>query len=1041
MRNLNIGGDWMDEFVKIASDKGWVVTDEKALSQKTAEEMEQLADPPIERSMFTNEQWSMLKGYIEKNPGIQPRDALEELKRQYPDVFADYSGVAMEKEKEFAPKLPEWMKEDEPESLSGNVPEAPPAVSGNPRAWFDSLNGHVKTKARNEIQKLMTGRDLSQADALERVWRLMRGSASPNESLPGSVPEVTAPPAATPPVVAPAPVATSGNPRQWFDSLHGSVKTKARNEIQRLMINRSLSQDDAIERVWRLMRGSTADDGAVTASVIGELISLAGDLEELGEVDAAIAIDKQIHIYKEALDKLYDVTSETGEQLIEQAHPGGGPIIAPSKEEGGKVETIVEEQKKSIDKATKAPTGKYADLVMNLIATANSLEDEGRAEEAQLVDDTIRDLLETDPFVSRSAASEMADSDDNAVSGLKKEAAVPTDNAKLIDKWGRMIGLQHRFNKKLNVDLPDGPPHNINHVFRAQKVWTSATDYLNDIAEDWKKGGLDNKMLAARAVNLYKKYHWNEESVRDVMSGLYFWDKSRFAGEKLYYKFLGSLKDFVRVATEAASKKSAVPLSTEEHGAETRKIAYIKLLKEVDQYMRNNVEKVTAALNGVTGFNEAAAHIRNQQYEVSIKKITGLKREHINALRAWFNKVKLYKLKEATQDSSDIIVTSGKFGPPSVSVGPATKAPAKKKTTTKRAPTAKVDPNVQMFQQAVMALYGANVVGPKKDDGDWGPKTIAAYNKVMADVKAKYPKARTYPAQATVEALGWGTKVAQFLLKTRVVPSGVKEAFRIEVAPGLEMRVADLKDAKTFMNALAISRKSGNAAVPKVKDEIAATEQAMNLLVGFYKKLINKEYQNKLWIQTGSRDVANKLMTLINRLFGQIYKLPSGAAALKSIKSKKVPAKPAGKSAPSGKVDTSFMDLTGSEASLDSPNGIVLAMKGLPNRRYLAQEVLFTRLALFAARKDKSLRMDRNVTGKEQVMTPVGGKWSTIQRKKIAQAYYAQLQGRLDGIQGAIGTFEGALKSAGYKYDNLVDYMQMYNVSMDQLGTDMGLTK
>ena len=29
MRNLNIGGKWMDEFVKIASDKGWVTKEEK----------------------------------------------------------------------------------------------------------------------------------------------------------------------------------------------------------------------------------------------------------------------------------------------------------------------------------------------------------------------------------------------------------------------------------------------------------------------------------------------------------------------------------------------------------------------------------------------------------------------------------------------------------------------------------------------------------------------------------------------------------------------------------------------------------------------------------------------------------------------------------------------------------------------------------------------------------------------------------------------------------------------------------------------------
>jgi hypothetical protein len=54
----------------------------------------------------------------------------------------------------------------------------------------------------------------------------------------------------------------------------------------------------------------------------------------------------------------------------------------PAEDEGGKVETIVEEHKKMVERSTKQPTGKYAEVMTKLIATANKLEDEGEFEAA-----------------------------------------------------------------------------------------------------------------------------------------------------------------------------------------------------------------------------------------------------------------------------------------------------------------------------------------------------------------------------------------------------------------------------------------------------------------------------------------------------------------------------------------------------------------------------------------------------------------------------------------------------------------------------------
>lgn len=62
--------------------------------------------------------------------------------------------------------------------------------------------------------------------------------------------------------------------------------------------------------------------------------------------------------------KHYDVTGETGEQLIDSAHPGGGTKTElSSKTDENLVETIVEQQKRDIEVTKSVPKGTYATLV------------------------------------------------------------------------------------------------------------------------------------------------------------------------------------------------------------------------------------------------------------------------------------------------------------------------------------------------------------------------------------------------------------------------------------------------------------------------------------------------------------------------------------------------------------------------------------------------------------------------------------------------------------------------------------------------------
>lgn len=65
-----------------------------------------------------------------------------------------------------------------------------------------------------------------------------------------------------------------------------------------------------------------------------------------------------------ASEKLYDVSGETGEQLVDKAHPGGGTRteLTHSKTDENLVETIVEQQQKDMEVAHSVPKGTYAAL-------------------------------------------------------------------------------------------------------------------------------------------------------------------------------------------------------------------------------------------------------------------------------------------------------------------------------------------------------------------------------------------------------------------------------------------------------------------------------------------------------------------------------------------------------------------------------------------------------------------------------------------------------------------------------------------------------
>lgn len=136
--------------------------------------------------------------------------------------------------------------------------------------------------------------------------------------------------------------------------------------------------------------------------------------------------------------KEYGVTKETGEDLIGEAHPKDAKM-ADSMGEGGLVENLVQQQEKDIEVATRMPSGalvgKHAELMTALVALANELEGEGKADAAARVDRTIERISGL-PFGN----------------GLRKEAflgALFAPVAKLLMWGGLGAGAWRWFGSKL----------------------------------------------------------------------------------------------------------------------------------------------------------------------------------------------------------------------------------------------------------------------------------------------------------------------------------------------------------------------------------------------------------------------------------------------------------------------------------------------------------------------------------------------------------------------------------------------------------------
>ncbi len=108
------------------------------------------------------------------------------------------------------------------------------------------------------------------------------------------------------------------------------------------------------------IRELLADDMVKETGVDEKILSLCSRLRQEGFNKQADGIESKFLIYKSAAVHLYNTHDETGEDVINFAHPDGDNAICDAGMGLGDVETILSRHKKMVDVVTKEPKGKLA---------------------------------------------------------------------------------------------------------------------------------------------------------------------------------------------------------------------------------------------------------------------------------------------------------------------------------------------------------------------------------------------------------------------------------------------------------------------------------------------------------------------------------------------------------------------------------------------------------------------------------------------------------------------------------------------------------
>lgn len=151
--------------------------------------------------------------------------------------------------------------------------------------------------------------------------------------------------------------------------------------LEKIAIQKGLATPDQIQK-----KAETKKPVAPTDSFSENLLILCEKLRERGFSKYATELEVKFLTFKKAETNLYDITKETGEDLVDSAHPEGGKKLDSTWNDLGEIETITEQHSKILDVINKMPKGKLANknainaikIVMSQHMAGGSTEEEQR---------------------------------------------------------------------------------------------------------------------------------------------------------------------------------------------------------------------------------------------------------------------------------------------------------------------------------------------------------------------------------------------------------------------------------------------------------------------------------------------------------------------------------------------------------------------------------------------------------------------------------------------------------------------------------------
>lgn len=120
-----------------------------------------------------------------------------------------------------------------------------------------------------------------------------------------------------------------------------------------------------------------------------DILKLCNGLKNIGLETYANEVEQNFIRFKQANSSLYDISGESGEDVINSAHPGGSHKLENLPGDEATIETILDKHLKNLEVINKKPTGKLsnaADIIqaVKLIFAQQTLEDKSKENTSSL---------------------------------------------------------------------------------------------------------------------------------------------------------------------------------------------------------------------------------------------------------------------------------------------------------------------------------------------------------------------------------------------------------------------------------------------------------------------------------------------------------------------------------------------------------------------------------------------------------------------------------------------------------------------------------